>query len=108
MEKRQTVQHRRNQQRSNAAFLFIITFQFLVIIALGFALRVNSNKLKTLTEEAKVEVTQTPEVDMTKAMDAMTRIYTNDGTPIDLYVMTDPDRGTEFVVSSRGGVCVRP
>ncbi len=100
--RRQTARLQRETRRSNAAFYFIIVFQLLVIFALGFALMVNSNKLKLYTDSEKVEA------DMTKSMDSMDRIYTNDGTPIDLYVMHDPDRGTEFVVGSRGGVCVRP
>ena len=107
-QRRKTVNQRRQENTSKAAFYFIIVFQFLVICALGFALKVNSNKLKSFTDAEKVEVTTEPEVDMSKSMDSMSRIYTNDGTPIDLYVIPDPDRGTEFVVSSRGGVCVRP
>ena len=94
-------------RRSNLIYWFIILFELCVIGALFFTLKTTTNKLDSLMVEEATNVDES-DVDFTKAMDSMSRIYTNDGTPIDLYVMIDPDRGTEFVVSSRGGVCVRP
>lgn len=94
-------------RRSNLIYWFIILFQLCVIGALFFTLKTTTNKLDSLMIEETTNVDES-DVDTTKAMDSMSRIYTNDGTPIDLYVIPDPDRGTEFVVSSRGGVCVRP
>lgn len=41
------------------------------------------------------------------SMDAMCGIHTTDGDVIRLYVLKDPDRGVEYVVSSKGGVCPR-
>lgn len=105
---RKTARIQQEARKSGFFYWFIMIFELLIIFALFFALRIDDNKLKTYTDDEKVEVTTNSNIDMTKAMDSMGRVYTNDGTPIDLYVITDPDRGTEFVVSSRGGVCVRP
>lgn len=106
--RRQTARVQQESRKSGFFYWFIMIFELLIIFALFFALRINDNKLKTYTDAEKVEVATDSKTDMTKSMDSMGRVYTNDGTPIDLYVITDPDRGTEFVVGSRGGVCVRP
>lgn len=65
-----------------------------------------SNELKATVErqERKIEQQRT---DGTVGMDAMCGIHTTSGDIIRLYVMTDPDRGTQYVVSDKGGICPR-
>lgn len=40
-------------------------------------------------------------------MDSMSHTYTSDGSIIKVYVITDPDTNVQYVVSDRGGICVR-
>lgn len=94
-------------RRSNLIYWFIILFELCVIGGLFFTLKTTTNKLDSLMIEEMTNVDES-DVDITKSMDSMSRIYTNDGTPIDLYVIPDSDRDVQYVVSSRGGVCVRP
>lgn len=56
-------------------------------------------------QERKIEQQRT---DGTVGMDAMCGIHTTSGDIIRLYVMTDPDTGTQYVVSDKGGICIRP
>ena len=108
---RQSARIQQASRRSNLIYWFIILFELCVIGALFFTLKTTTNKLDSLMVEEATNVNESDAdttKDATKAMDSMSRIYTNDGTPIDLYVILDPDDGTQYVVSSRGGVCVRP
>ena len=39
--------------------------------------------------------------------DSMTVVHTYNGETIRFYVMTDPDTQVQYIVSDRGGICVR-
>lgn len=57
--------------------------------------------------EAKAEVSKKDERDPLRTHDSFAYTYTHDGDIIRVYVITDPDRGTEYLVSDHGGMCPR-
>lgn len=79
----------------------ICTCAYFVTVAVKSTLEVEEMKAQ---EEERERIQRTVK---TVSAEALCGISTSNGESIRLYVMTDPEEGYEYIVSDRGGVCVR-
>lgn len=106
-QRRKTSAQARQHAISSAAFYFVIILQFFFILAVLFIMNMRINKITSSVSSPYSKHIETVKR-MNLSTDAMAQIYANDGTSICLYVITDPNDGTQYVVCDRGGVCPRP
>jgi hypothetical protein len=80
-----------------------------VVLVVGFLIAVVKGLMAYRAErQARAdEAARDAKILRMTAKDCLGRVVTESGEDIRLYVITDPDDGTQYVVSDHGGVCER-
>lgn len=100
---------RDDAQRPKASDVLWVVFFLMLLLACTYLSVYSMHQADRISEleSANAEQERIQTMGGTVGMDPMCEIRTSSGDIIRLYVIPDPDEGQEYIVSDKGGICVR-